>query len=212
VADGAQVAPGDPLGRGEHVTLALVGEAGPIDLAAFVDTHRTLPAPDREDRLALVSHAADELRIFVKGVETARYAVGFGQAEGAKQRRGDNRTPKGVYYVVQKSRGPFGGPSAAYFGSTWMRLNYPNAWDAARGRDAGLITEEEQRSITRAWAARRETSKRTALGGGIGLHGWAYEWDDADPRGMSWGCVVMHLRDAEAIYAALPEGTMVILF
>lgn len=208
VAVGETVARGGVLGSGARVTVA--GEGEP--LATFAQGRAELPVPQAEPVLALVSHAEAEMRIYLEGEEIGRYEVGFGQATGAKQRRGDNRSPKGVYYVVQHARGPFIGPAAAYFGDYWMRLNYPNAWDAARGVEAGLIDVDTQRSITRDWAARRATSKNTRLGGGIGFHGWAFEWSDADPRGMSWGCVVLHLRDLPEIYGALPDGAMVVLF
>lgn len=208
VAVGESVERGGVLGSAARVTVAAEGEP----LAAFARARGRLPVPQAEPVLALVSHQEAEMRIYREGAEVGRYEVAFGQATGAKERRGDNRSPKGVYYVVQHARGPFTGASADYFGDYWMRLNYPNAWDAARGVEAGLIDTDTQRSISRDWAARRATSKSTALGGGIGFHGWAWEWDDAGPRGLSWGCVVLHLRDVAEIYAALPDESMVVLF
>ena len=213
VADGAAVERGAPVARGVRVALGLEGEdAAGLDPAAFALAHDWAPVPAAEPELALVSHAAHELRLYRRGEETGRFQVGFGQSGGAKTRRGDNRTPKGVYFVADKSRGPFGGPAADVFGGYWMRINYPNGFDAARAVAEGQLTPEAARSITRAWRARRETDKHTALGGGIGLHGWAWEWDDDASRAMSWGCVVMHLRDADTIYGALDSGAMVLLF
>ena len=78
--------------------------------------------------------------------------------------------------------------------------------------DEGLFDADLQREITRAFWARRTPPQGTKLGGGIGLHGWAYEWADEQPRGMSWGCVVLHLRDVDTIYDTLTEGAMVVLF
>lgn len=210
VADGARVARGATLATGTRVQVRLDGaEDDPITFAA---AWPELPVPQAERVLALVSHDADELRLYRDGEQIGSFQVGFGQAEGAKVRQGDNRTPKGIYYIVQASRGPFGGPSADFFGGYWMRVNYPNAWDAARAAELGWIGEDTQRSISRLWRARKETPKTTRLGGGIGLHGWAWEWDDDDPRGMSWGCVVMHLRDADTIMRELPVGSMIVLF
>ena len=210
VANGMEVLGGAPIGHGRRIRLQLRGtQESPSD---FVAARRALPVPAAERSLALISHDARELRLYREGTEVGRFQVAFGQEAGQKLRQGDNRTPKGLYYVTQKSTGPFGGPAAAYFGGYWMRVNYPNAFDAARAVDEGWITQEEQRSISRNWRARRETTKRTRLGGGIGLHGWAYEWSDDDSRALSWGCVVMHLYDAPAIYAEVQEGTMVVLF
>jgi Uncharacterized protein conserved in bacteria len=152
------------------------------------------------------------MRIYEGGEEVLRTTVGFGQAEGDKQRRGDRMTPKGMYFVVVKSEGPFTGPFGAYYGGTWIKVNYPNAWDAARGVDDGLITAAQQRAITRAYFDRALTLQGTKLGSGIGLHGWAEEWSDDGPHGLSWGCVVMHLADNRDVYAKVPEGSMVVMF
>lgn len=208
VIAGAEVRRGDILGTAQ--TLRAEGAEGPVD--QFLAEHPRLPVPQTEPVLALVSHEARQMRIYRDGAPIATYEVGFGQAEGAKERRGDNRTPKGVYHVVARSKGPFAGDYAAYYGGYWIKLGYPNAWDAARGVDEGLFDAELQRTITRAFWARETPPQGTKLGGGIGFHGWAYEWDDAGPRGLSWGCVVLHLRDVAAVYEALPEGAMVVLF
>ncbi len=204
------VGSGATLATGTQITLTLEGTDEP--LASFVAARRSLPVPKEEPSLALISHDDNSMRLYRDGAEVGRYQMGFGQAEGQKLRQGDNRSPKGVYYITQKASGVFGGPSAAYFGGYWMRVNYPNAFDAARAADEGWITVDEQRVISNAWRKKQETTKKTKLGGGIGIHGWAYEWDDADTRGMSWGCLVMHLYDAPAIYAEIQEGTMVVLF
>src|SRR6185503_19632575 len=153
------------------------------------------------------------MRLYEKGREAARVEVGFGQAEGRKQLRGDNRTPMGMYHVVQKHRGTFTGAYSEYFGGHWLRLNYPNAHDADRGLAEGLITREVRDQIARAWAERKATNNSTRLGGGIGFHGWAGPWTLEDTGGrLSWGCIVMHTPDITALYDRIPEGAMVVLF
>jgi hypothetical protein len=207
---GTEVQRGDPIGTSARLQGSISTADGP--LRTFLRGHRERFVPQDEPALALISHDLDELRIYRDGVETMRTTVGFGQAEGDKQRRGDLMTPKGMYFVVVKSKGPFTGRYGAYYGGTWIKINYPNAWDAARGVDEGLITSAQQRSITRAWSERALTPQGTVLGSGIGLHGWIEEWPDDGPHGLSWGCIVMHLRDNQAVYASLPEGSMVVLF
>lgn len=207
---GARVRRGEVVGQSARVQLALDPPEDGVD--TFLASRPTLPVPGREPVLALVSHDALELRVYHHSVEQGRYAISLGQQAGAKERRGDNRTPKGVYFVTQRSRGPFDGDYAAYYGGIWLRLNYPNAWDAARGVDQGLITAAEQLSISRAWRARATTLQKTRLGSGIGIHAWADEWLNEGPRHLSWGCLVVHPSDAELIYASLPAGSMVILF
>lgn len=210
VAAGATLRKGQPIGIGARVQLRVDGTDEAPE--AFAAARPSLAVPQAEPVLALVHHDTHEMRVYREDVEVGRFAVSFGQAEGAKERRGDNRTPKGVYYVVQRSTGPFGGDYGAYYGGIWIRINYPNAWDAARGVDEGLLTVDEQVAITRAWRARGWTNKNTALGGGIGVHGWASEWSDDGSRNLSWGCIVVHLSDATRVYELLTERAMVVLF
>ncbi|HNC98373.1 MAG TPA: L,D-transpeptidase, partial [Myxococcota bacterium] len=180
--------------------------------ATFFATHPSTPVPQAEPTLVLIQHDSYTMRIYKNGSLSGTYNVSFGQEAGVKERRGDNRTPKGVYYVIARSLGPFDGPYGEYYGGHWIKLNYPNAYDAARGVDQGLITPAQQVSISRAWRARQPTLRDTALGGGIGLHGWAREWEDDGPRHLSWGCVVLHLEDVGEVYDSIPQSAMVILF
>jgi murein L,D-transpeptidase YafK len=152
------------------------------------------------------------MRLYEGGRVAGEYDISLGQGEGEKQAEGDNRTPKGMYFVVQKKRGEFPGPYGAYFGGHWIRVNYPNRFDAARGRGVKLITPEQESKIAAAWERREPTLETTRLGGGIGFHGWAREWEDSGPRHLSWGCVVLHLKDIPDFYSRLPEGAMVVIF
>ncbi len=115
-----------------------------------------------------------------------------------------------MYFVVEKSTGPFGGAVGPYYGGHWTKINYPNRYDARRGVAEGWIDAGTARQIERDWERRRLTVQNTRLGSGIGFHGWAHEWDDSLGH-LSWGCLVTHMRDVEQIYAQLPVGTMVVL-
>lgn len=225
VAAGDEIRRGQDLGSAQRLVLRLKQtrqETVPTEthrgreLSAFIAARPRLPVPQDEPVLALISKELRAVRLYLDGqpasASPAPLQVGFGQAQGDKQRRGDNHTPSGIYHVVAKSRGPFGGDYAAYYGGYWIKLDYPNPWDAARGVDAGLIDPATQAAITTAWWSRQGTPQKTALGGGIGMHGWAYEWEDTGNRGMSWGCVVMHLRDAPTIYETLTQGATVVIF
>lgn len=213
LAADAEIRRGQEIGRAERFTL-VVDDAGVHDgdVDAFIHARGRLPVPQAAPVLALVSKAARAMQVYVAGQVVGRFEVGFGQSDGVKERRGDNRTPSGVYHVVARSEGPFDGDYAAYYGGYWIKLNYPNPWDAARGVDEGLIDAATQRAITDAWWSGRLTAQKTALGGGIGMHGWAMEWSDGGDRRMSWGCIVMHLRDAPTIFGALQTGAMVVVF
>lgn len=213
VQQGQQI--GSHVGKGP-VTLFV--EAGRGERARFVEprsylaTHRKLFVPRSASRLLVVHHGSHRMRIYERGVLVGEREIALGQGEGAKERRGDNRTPVGLYRIVSKSTGPFEGPAAPWFGGYWMKLNYPNPWDAERGVAAGLITQQQRERIERAWRAGEVTPQQTALGGGIGFHGWAGEWRGGNEGAhLSWGCVVMHTQEIAALYPTIETGTWVAL-
>ncbi|MCY1014956.1 L,D-transpeptidase family protein [Pyxidicoccus sp. MSG2] len=214
----ALVTRGQVLGRvGKTARLVVTVHAGrrlsAAELRRFTSTRERLPLPAEEASLLLISHEDFQLRLYAKGREVVRKEVGFGQAAGAKEVRGDNRTPKGMYFVTQKVRGDIPGPYSAFYGGHWIRVNYPNPWDADRGVASGFVDAKTRERIARDWAARRNTEASTRLGSGIGLHGWAGEWTLAESGGrLSWGCVVMHTPDIASLFDQVPEGTMVVLF
>lgn len=222
--EGVSLRPGQAVQRGQSlgqvgakgrlsVTLHTGKRLSDVEARDFTQTRAHLLLPTSESVLLLVSQANHEMRLYEQGREVSRVEVGFGQAEGRKQRRGDNRTPLGMYFVVQKHRGNFSGPYSEFYGGHWIRLNYPNRWDADRGLEEGLITSETRDRIARDWADRKPTDASTRLGSGIGFHGWAGQWtlDETEGR-LSWGCVVMHNPDISRLFDRVPEGAMVVLF
>lgn len=189
------------------VTLLMLGLGGaaPDPFAARVDA--------REEALVLVQADAFRMRVYARGALAKEYEVGLGQAPGAKEQRGDLRTPRGTYFVTAKSKGPFSGAYAAYFGGHWLAINYPGPEDAQRGLQRGWIDAAARDAIASRWQARQVTNQRTRLGGGIGFHGWAQEWDlERDGGFLSWGCLVLHLADVADFYARVPVGAKVVIF
>ncbi len=150
--------------------------------------------------------------LYKKGVRAAAYDIALGQKNGQKRRRGDLKTPRGMYFVVSRHQGEFSGPYGAYYGGHWTKINYPNRYDARWGRLQGIISKSRERSIARDWAQRKLSNQKTRLGGGIGFHGWAQEWDKRESKHLSWGCVVLHLKDIGKFYRQVPLGTMVVIF
>lgn len=207
VKEGDRVTRGQRLGTGKRLDAG--ADDGPV--AALVTGREALVVPRAEPSLVVVDVAGHQAARFERGVEVAQWEVGQGQVTGAKEWRGDLKTPHGLYFVVQKSTGPFGGPWGLYYGGVWVKVNYPNAFDAQRGVDAGVVSEAQAEAISRAWAQRAPTPQKTKLGGGIGFHGWAEPWDG--PGGgyeLSWGCVVLHPEQAKGFYDATPVGTAVV--
>jgi murein DD-endopeptidase MepM/ murein hydrolase activator NlpD len=180
--------------------------------SSFISEHRSLFVPQAERALVLVDHSSYRMRLYRNGELHGEFPASFGQAAGRKRRLGDNRTPKGMYFVIKRHRGAFGGDYADYFGGHWLKINYPNSVDAAWGAGQSLITKAQQQLITDAWRKRNPTLGNTKLGRGIGFHGWIEEWDEEGPRHLSWGCIVMQNQDIKAIYDLVPVGTMVVLF
>jgi murein DD-endopeptidase MepM/ murein hydrolase activator NlpD len=178
----------------------------------FINSHRNIPVPRNEPNLVLVDQESYRARFYQGGVLRNEYDVAFGQGQGQKLVEGDNKTPKGMYFVVEKYRGRFNQPYGEYYGGHWIKINYPNRYDADRALQEELISVEEHRSIGVAWQKKELTPQNTALGGGIGFHGWNKEWANDGPRHLSWGCVVMHLKDIGDFYDQIPKGTMVVIF
>lgn len=198
-----------PSSNGKDVAWVKEHYTGP---SAFINNHRQLQVPQREPTLVLVDQASYKMRIYERDHLSGEFDVSFGQGTGTKQVQGDNKTPKGMYFVIQKHQGQFDGPYGAYYGGYWIKINYPNAFDAARGRSDNLISASQQESISQQWRKRAATLQDTRLGGGIGFHGWIKEWSNEGPRHLSWGCVVMHIYDISKVYDQLAEGTMVVIF
>jgi len=182
------------------------------DPSTFIRDHRALPQPQREQSLILVDQKTYKMRLYKSGQLHAEYDVSFGQAEGPKRFEGDNKTPTGMYFVIQKHEGNFDGPYGAYYGGYWIKVNYPNEFDASRARIENQLSASQQAFITKAWRQRKQTLENTKIGGGIGFHGWIRDWSNDGPRRLSWGCVVMHPSDISKLYDQIPEGTMVVIF
>lgn len=178
----------------------------------FINGHRSLPVPQSEANLILVDQDSYRTRLYRRGELLHEYDVAFGQGKGQKLVEGDNKTPKGMYFVVEKYRGRFDQPYGEYYGGHWIKINYPNRYDAERGRTQQIISPEQASSIAASWERRELTAQDTRLGGGIGFHGWNKEWGNDGPRHLSWGCVVMHLTDISDFYDQIPKGTMVVIF
>ena len=178
----------------------------------FINSHRKLFVPQQEPTLVLVDRTSYKTRLYKSGNLQGEYEVGFGQSKGAKRVQGDNKTPVGMYFVIQKHRGKFEGDYGEYYGGYWIKINYPNKYDARRGITDRILTTEQASAINARWSKREPTLETTKLGGGIGFHGWIREWDNEGSRHLSWGCVVMHIYDISRLFDEIPPGAMVVIF
>ena len=79
----------------------------------------------------LVVKSERKLQLISRGEPLKSYRISLGkQADGAKQREGDRRTPEGFYWIDWRKT------SEKYQLS--MHISYPNARDLANARDRGV--------------------------------------------------------------------------
>ncbi|NIQ11059.1 MAG: murein L,D-transpeptidase, partial [Gammaproteobacteria bacterium] len=83
--------------------------------------------------------------------------------KGGKRRQGDNKTPVGVYRVMN-----FKKDSKFHF---FMQLDYPNPTDGWYGYKDKIINAYDFREIAAAYKNREVPPQDTPLGGYIGIHG-----------------------------------------
>jgi hypothetical protein len=164
-----------------------------------------------EKQLLVVDSQRYQLALFERGKLVQVVEIGLGQGHGPKVEKGDLKTPRGTYFIIDKQHGNFGGQWGEYYGGYWIKLNYPGPDDAARGLSQGWIDEDTAAQINDAWSQRKLTPQNTRLGGGVGLHGWAGEWDGRGGAHLSFGCVVLHNADMAALFERIQLGARVIL-
>ena len=208
---------------------ALYGPELPLS-RIIADRKLRLQAGKLRNARVLVNKAQRRLELWVGRRMVKAYRIQLGwRAHGPKERLGDQKTPEGTYFIC-------GHRPSAYYLALW--LAYPNAADARRGLEAGLIGPGEHQAIMEKLAARVCPPQDTKLGGAILLHGQFPEltaslarkhradpstlragWrpGDADPAGMreyqDWtdGCVSLFNPDIRELYEYLADGTEVLI-
>lgn len=173
----------------------------------FINTHKKLRLPKSIDTL-LVAHKSDyKMYLFAKGKKIKEFDIALSQSPiGHKEVEGDNRMPEGEYYITEKNKGPFYGTYKDFFGPAWMRISYPNSYDAEAGYQKGTITREKRDQIIACNKKGIQPPKNTGLGGGIGIHGWAGDWPQNN-RHLTWGCISFRNKDLEKFYDLVPVNT-----
>ena len=208
---------------------ALYGPERPLS-QIVVERHLRLVDGKLRRATILINKAQRRLELWVGRHMVKAYRVQLGwRAHGPKERLGDQKTPEGRYFICAHR------PSAYYLG---LLLAYPNAADARRGLDSGLIGPAQYETILEKLAAGACPPQDTKLGGAILLHGQLPEltsemvrkhkadpeslrpgWKpgDADPAAMKefqdWtdGCVALFNPDIRELYEFVADGTEVII-
>ena len=134
------------------------------------------------DRLVVRKHERT-LEVWWHGAQLKAYRVALGgEPVGAKQARGDQRTPEGVYTVVKRRKN-------SLFHDA-LELSYPNADDRARAKVAGV--------------APGSGIEIHGLREGFDWLGSAhvlFDWTD--------GCIAVTNTEIEELVRAAPVGTVV---
>ena len=153
----------------------------------------------------LVDTKADAL-IVMNGdrpVESFRQIALGSSGAGIKFKRGDNKTPLGVFrvgWINDHSRF-----------KTFIGLDYPNpdyAERALRERRIDALTYERIRA---AWSKGRTPPQDTPLGGQIGIHGVGAGNPGVHSAGINWtsGCIALDNRQIDALMPWVKVGMRV---
>jgi murein DD-endopeptidase MepM/ murein hydrolase activator NlpD len=182
------------------------------EVSKFISTHRKLISPSKTSKLFIAIKSKYKLYTIVNGKINDTTEIALGQdPKMHKIRQGDNRTPEGEYKFIQKAKGPFPGAVGPYFGPRWIRINYPNLYDAEIGLKNGIISEVEKAKIQSAIRKDEQPPKNTGIGGGIGIHGWSGEWDPSGHRNLTWGCISVNNSDLLPLYNLIQLGDLIII-
>jgi hypothetical protein len=151
--------------------------------------------PGRQMTKRLVLHKARRRLDVFAGTELLKvYLVNLGYAPvGAKETRGDMKTPEGHLFICSKNR------QSQFL--RFLELAYPRPEDAERGVAAHLIGPSDQARVVRAYQSLdRCPPQQTELGGEVGIHGhgnWRPVEGGYEVVDWTWGCV--GLRDADIL-------------
>jgi murein L,D-transpeptidase YafK len=153
------------------------------------DSLRSIPpVPTRAAALAdsiVLSKTERRLTLYLQGLPVRTYKVALGRTpEGPKVRRGDGRTPEGLYYINTHN------PRSKYHLS--LRISYPSARDRAvaskRGVSPGgdIMIHGLPRRFANVGALHRQQ-----------------DWTE--------GCVAVTNAEIEEIWRAVPDGTPILI-
>ena len=144
--------------------------------------HSKSAAPEMADRIVVTK--SSRTMVLMRGdriLKTYKVALGE-QPVGAKQKRGDHKTPEGDYVIDSKN------PHSQFHLS--LHISYPNAVDRARARKLGVSPGGDVmiHGLPPAYAY-------------LGPRHRESDW--------TWGCVAVTDPEIEEIWKLVPVGTQV---
>jgi murein L,D-transpeptidase YafK len=164
-----------------------------------------LPATAPRDPWLLVDTRADRLMIMQgqQPVEVFHQVALGSSGAGFKHRRGDNKTPVGVFrvgWINDHSRF-----------KRFIGLDYPNLEYAERALREHRIDHLTYERIRAAWMNGYTPPQDTPLGGQIGIHGVGAGDPQVHGAGIDWtsGCVALDNHQIEALRPWVKVGMRV---
>ena len=181
--------------------IGLIGACAPHREATPPPVAMSLPAAPVGPWL-LVDTRANTLSVMRgdRPVEVFERIVVGSSGAGVKQRRGDNKTPVGVFrvgWINENSR------FRTFFG-----LDYPNLDHAERALREHRIDWLTYQRIRAAWLNGQTPPQDTPLGGQIGIHGVGNGDPAVHAAGINWtqGCVALDNRQIDALRPWIQVG------
>jgi murein L,D-transpeptidase YafK len=160
----------------------------------------------KEHGTLLVFKLKEKIGMYITPEETYVFEIASGSAKGQKEREGDNRTPKGEYYISHS------GICSKY--GRFLYISYPNFEDALKGLDKGIISQEEFNKIATA-NKKKLPPPPTPLGYDILIHSdGEIEMGDEKVKvstEFNWtaGCIAVKEKDRDYLYRKVRKGTFV---
>ena len=159
----------------------------PVVLAGAPKTAvTTVPGSRRFLADSMVLDKSDrQLTLYYRGQPVQKYGVALGKNPvGDKQRRGDGRTPEGLYYIEGRN------PQSKYHLS--LRISYPDATHRVKAANRGVSPGGDImiHGLPKAFAA-------------VGALHRQQDWTE--------GCVAVTNEEIEEIWRAVPNGARILI-
>ena len=163
----------------------------------------------KENLITIEILKSEQILNLKKGDKTIKkFHIAYGKGgKGTKRKLGDNKTPVGVYKIVD-----FNNESKFHF---FMQLDYPNLLDAWYGYKNNIISAREFKAITVAYKQKRVPPQNTRLGGYIGIHGVGATTDEKllIHEEINWteGCIALTNEQINELRKYVALGTKVVI-
>ena len=164
--------------------------------------------PLGQDYRIEVSKKDKELAVWLGDQVVRRFHIAYGKGgPGKKERLGDNKTPNGIYRIVE-----FKADSRFHF---FMQIDYPSLLDAWHGYRTELIDAGQFRAIATAHSNSGIPPQNTALGGYIGIHGIGeindQKLDIHADENWTDGCIALTNEEVSELRQYVAIGTRVVI-